>query len=421
MRRLKWLVILAAFMSCKFVLAQNTYSPYTVIGIGDLNGMGLANNAAMGDIGIGTPTVWHINNMNPALLAFNTLTVFEIGIEGENRKVTNSFNSVKVGTAGFKYLSFAFPIMSGKWTSNIGLMPYSSVNYDFSSQQDIAGTTVDAIIDFEGSGGLNKVYFSNGFQVKDNLYVGLRLSYLFGLIEETTSTRLEGSGITQQFPTGYFGKTNYSGFDTGLGAAYRMSLNEEDVLNFGLTYDIGHSIDGTRLERIQYETGTGNTVPGDTLINDLNDSYQLPTELGIGFSWQKLNKLSLGIDIKRSFWDTNAGFADDSEEYRSTWMVGLGFEFTPKYNDVSNYIKRIKYRIGLNYKQVPFLVDGQTINDFGINFGWSLPVKGLSAVNMSVKYGQRGAVTGALVKEQYFKFVLGATINDRWFIRRKYN
>lgn len=414
-------MFLAAFMSCKLVLAQHIYSPYTVIGIGELNGRGLSNHAAMGDVGIATPTSWHINNINPALLVHNKLTVFEIGVEGENRKVSNSFNTVKVGTGGFKYLTFAFPIIPGKWTSNIGLMPYSAVNYDFSSRQDVAGTNVDAIIDFEGSGGLNQVYFSNGYEIMPGLSVGLRLEYIFGLIEETTATRLEGEGLTQQFPTGYYGKTNYSGFTAGIGVAHRKILNETDALNFGLTYDVGSSIDGTRLERIQYTIGSGNAVPGDTLVNNLNDSYRLPSEIGIGFSWQKLNKLTLGIDIKRSIWESNAGFADDNEQYQSTWMVGLGFEITPKYNDVNSYFKRVKYRFGVNLSQAPFIVDGKTLNDFGINFGWSLPVKGVSAVNMSFKYGQRGSASGSLVKEQYFKFVLGATINDRWFVRRKYN
>ncbi|MEP2023333.1 MAG: hypothetical protein ABJH98_19510 [Reichenbachiella sp.] len=428
MNRVKWMIILAAFLSCKFVLAQNKYSPYTVFGVGDLNGMALANNAAMGNVGIATPSVWHVNNMNPALLTYNSLTVFEIGVEGENRTVSNEFNSVKVGTGGFKYLTLAFPIIPNKWTSNIGLMPYSSVNYSFSTRQDVDGTNVDAIFDFEGDGGLNQVYFSNGLKIAKGLSAGLRMSYIFGLTEARTSIYLDGEGVTQQFPTGRHEKTNYSGFDLGLGFFYSKAVTETNLLNFGLTYDLGGNINGNRLDRLEIETTTGNYVPGDTLINDESGKYQLPAELGVGFSWQILNKLSIGLDIKRSFWQENAGFlyddtslGQDAEEYRSTWAIGLGFQITPKYNDVNSYLKRIKYRIGLDYKQEPFVIDGKTINNFGINFGWSLPVKGVSAINMAVKYGQRGEASGVLVKEQYFKFVLGATINDRWFVRRKYN
>ena len=422
------MIFLAAFLSCKFVLAQNKYSPYTVIGVGDLNGMALANNAAMGNVGIATPSIWHINNMNPALLTYNSLTVFEIGVEGENRTVSNSFNSVKVGTGGFKYLSLAFPIIPNKWTSNIGLMPYSSVNYSFNTRQSVAGTNVDAVIDFEGTGGLNQVYFSNGLKIAKGLSVGLRMSYIFGLTEARTNTYLEGEGITQQFPTGVYEKTNYSGFDLGLGLSYSKSISEKDLLNFGMTFDKGGDIKGTRFNRLEVETTNGSAAPGDTLINDESGKYQLPTELGFGFSWQKLNKLTIGFDVKHSFWDTEAGFTfddptyeADTEKYRSTWFIGLGFEITPKYNDVNSYFKRIKYRIGADFKQEPFVIDGKTVNNFGINFGWSLPIKGVSAVNMALKYGQRGEASGVLVKEQYLKFVLGATINDRWFVRRKYN
>lgn len=428
MSRVKWIIFLAAFLSCKFVLAQNKYSPYTVIGVGDLNGMALANNASMGNVGIATPSYWHLNNMNPALLTYNTLTVFEIGIEAENRTVSNSFNSVKVGTGSFKYLTLAFPIIPNKWTSNIGLMPYSSVNYSFTTRQDVVGTNVDAIIDFEGAGGLNQVYFSNGIKVARGLSAGLRMSYIFGLTEGRTSTRLEGEGITQQFPTGVYEKTNYSGFDLGLGVFYSYSLSEKNKLNIGATYDVGGDINGTRFDRLEIESSGGSAVPGDTLINDESGKFHLPTELGLGFSWQKLNKITIGLDVKRSFWQEDAGFAfddpslgADAEEYRATWAVGLGFEITPKYNDVNSYLNRIKYRFGVDFKQEPYVIEGKTINNFGINFGWSLPVKGVSAINMALKYGQRGEASGVLVKEQYFKFVLGATINDRWFVRRKYN
>lgn len=414
-------MIVAAFLSCKFVLAQPTYSPYTSIGIGDLNGMGLANNAAMGDVGIASPTLWHINIMNPALLTHNPLTVFEIGVEGENRTVSNELNSVKVGTGGLKYLAFAFPVIPSKWTSSIGLMPYSSVNYSLTVTNDIDGTINDSIITFEGEGGLNQVFFSNGVKLSNDFSLGMRLSYVFGLIEETTTTQLVGGGLNQQFPTGYLGKTNYSSFTYGLGASYAKKLNERHMLHFGATYDFGKGINGTLFERNQYPSATGNVVPGDTLVVDFEDQFDIPSELGVGFSWEKVNKLRLGLDVKRSFWKDDAGFGTDEIVYKSTWALGLGFEITPKYNDVNSYLKRMKYRLGLSFKQMPYSIQGEAVNDFGINFGSSLPIKGVSALSLSFKYGQRGTVSGLLIKEQYFKFVLGATINDRWFVRRKYN
>jgi len=40
---------------------------------------------------------------------------------------------------------------------------------------------------------------------------------------------------------------------------------------------------------------------------------------------------------------------------------------------------------------------------------------------MAFKIGQLGETNNGLIKETYFKVVLGATINDRWFIKRKYD
>ena len=421
MRRVKLMIIVAALLSCKFVLAQHTYSPFTVVGIGELNGMGMSHNTAMGGVGIANPTVWHINLMNPALLPYNSLTVFEIGVEGENRKISNNLGKVKVGTAGFKYLNFAFPIIPAKWTSSIGLMPYSTVNYSFTVTSDIAGTVTDSQVLFEGIGGLNQVFFSNGVNVFEGFNVGLRMSYIFGLIEETTNTQLIGGNLSQQFPTGYLSKTDYNGFNFGFGMAYKKVLNENNNLNFGLTFDLASEINGSRFERNQYLNALGNIVPGDTIVTNLTDQFKLPSEIGFGVSWRKINKMNIGLDIKRSIWNENAGFGNDAETFVSTWSIGLGMELTPKYNDVNNYLKRIKYRLGLEFKQLPYEVNNNTINDFGINFGTSLPIKGVSALNLSFKYGQRGTIAQTLVKEQYLKFVLGATINDRWFVRRKYN
>jgi long-subunit fatty acid transport protein len=421
MSRGRIIIIIAAVLSCNIALAQNTYSPYTVLGIGDISTLALANNAAMGGVGIAAPTSWHINNINPALLAYNKYTVFEFGLEGENRDIKNNIDTKEVGTGGFKYLSFAFPIMDDLWTANLGIMPYSSVNYNFSTTKNVEGTTTDAIISFEGTGGLNQVYFSNGFHVAKGLSVGAKMAYVFGLVEARTQTQLVGDGITDQLPTGAVEKTNYSDFTLGLGVSYDLSLSETDRLIFGMTYDVGNNISGTRTVRLEVTSLNGTFFQGDTLVDNESGSFHMPKELGLGFAWKKTNKMMLALDIKRSFWDENASFGVDREVYRNTWMMALGFEITPKYNDVNSYFKRIRYRLGLNYEQHPNVISGKSINDFGITFGWALPVKGVSSVNMAMKYGQRGEIVGSLVKEQYIKFVIGATINDRWFVRRKYN
>jgi len=416
--------MVAAFMSCNPVFAQITFSPYTVFGIGDMTNMSLSNNFAMGDIGIGTPSILHINNVNPAMLTHNLLSVFTLGLAGENRSISNDLTNLSGGTGGFKYLAFAFPVIFQKWTTSIGAMPYSTINYNFSSRIPVTGLAdTFAAVSFEGIGGLTQVYFSNGYKINEEWSVGLRMSYIFGFTRAKTRSVLTGDQVSStQLPTGTLEKTNYNGFNFGWGVSYRKKLSEVKFLNLGLIFNVASQLNGNRIVRLERDNFGGGSVAGDTLVNNVDGFFNLPGEFGIGVSYEKFNNLLIGLDIKYSAWNENAGFGMDQEEYRGTLTAGIGVEILPDINHVSNYLSRIRYRVGVSYQQTPNVISGNnTINDFGISFGWSLPVRGVSSLDMAFKFGQRGTTNNNLIKENYFKFVLGATLNDRWFVRRKYD
>jgi hypothetical protein len=66
-------------------------------------------------------------------------------------------------------------------------------------------------------------------------------------------------------------------------------------------------------------------------------------------------------------------------------------------------------------------VAGNQVNDFGVNFGVSLPVGRISTIDFSVKIGNRGSIVKNTIEENYFKIYLGMTFNDNWFIKRKFD
>ncbi len=45
----------------------------------------LIHNQGMGGLGVVQPQMWYLNNINPALLVYNTMTVFEVGATGESQ------------------------------------------------------------------------------------------------------------------------------------------------------------------------------------------------------------------------------------------------------------------------------------------------------------------------------------------------
>jgi len=41
-------------------------------------------------------------------------------------------------------------------------------------------------------------------------------------------------------------------------------------------------------------------------------------------------------------------------------------------------------------------------------------------MNLVFEYGNIGTTTNNLIQERYFKFTLNATINEKWFMKRKF-
>jgi len=415
--------LLAAFiiLNCSnTVFAQITYSPYTINGIGDISNTGFSNNFGMGDVGIATPTFWHINSQNRALLVNNTLSVFQMGVAGESRTIETEELSYENGNAGIKYLAFAFPVISSKWSTSFGILPYSTVSYNTISSGTIEGTSVPVNFNSIGSGGLSRAYFANGFSLFKKINVGISFSYIFGLVENETITDIGDASFRAPFRTAIFEKTEYTGLKLKGGVAYRHELSETSFLNFGLIYETKSDLDAERFVRLERRTAADVSIPGDTLSLAEAGIFQSPSQFGFGFSWEKPNKIVIALDVNRNSWKKNPEFGSNSTEYQSTLSLGFGIEYIPDFKSVSSYFNRIRYRFGASYEEIPYLVQSKNISDFGINFGWSLPV-GFSSLDMGFKYGQRGTTADNLIKERYFKFVLGATINDRWFIRRKYD
>ena len=77
------------------------------------------------------------------------------------------------------------------------------------------------------------------------------------------------------------------------------------------------------------------------------------------------------------------------------------------------------YRAGLSFEQYPYKANNNTVNDLGINFGFSLPA-GRSSVDMAFRYGKRGTLSDNGLQENYFKIFFGVTFNDQWFIKRRF-
>lgn len=405
-------------------------SIYSFEGLGSLEHQGMPNNFMMGEVGIGSPSPWHVNTLNPANLSYNNFSTFQLGLELDSRRFTGSEVSGNDTNGSLRFLGYAFPIIPSKWSSSFGILPYSSVNYNTFSEKPVDGIeNVRQISDDRGEGGLTSFYWANGFRIKKKLSIGFRANYVFGSIDKESIIFLQeigqevndGDTVEVRAPIGstinYTIRESYNDVNFLIGLGYRYDIGETTFLNFGLIYAPKSKLNGQRDLALTRLGITGGELDSQEL-SSTDIGTNLPQIIGIGASYQKLNHYTIGFDIEIQNWESSQG---NDENFTDFTKVAVGVDWIPDFDNVSSYFKRAKYSFGFNRTKLPYVVNGQSLIDFGINFGASLPVSGFSSVDVAIKVGQLGETSNDLIRENYFKIVLGATINDRWFVKRRYD
>jgi hypothetical protein len=142
--------------------------------------------------------------------------------------------------------------------------------------------------------------------------------------------------------------------------------------------------------------------------------------VGGGFSFDKTDKWIFGVDYRWQNWEKFSAF-DQSDSLVNSWQVNVGGEITPNIDNYNNYLARVHYRLGFMYGKTYLHLRGQDLNEYAITFGFGLPLRGMKTMlNLGAQYGVRGTTSQQLIRESYFKIVVGFSIYERWFVKRKY-
>jgi len=415
-----FLIALGIFASAQ-VLGQAASSPFTTFGIGEPFGNALIHNQGMGGTGVSQPQYWFLNNQNPALLVFNTLTVFEAGILYENRSIKGNGVNERSKAGNMNYLATAFPIKPGKWTTAVGLMPYTNVDFRFTNSMPLNdGDSTTAEIVESGSGGLTQLYWSHGVRLTPDISVGAKATYLFGSIDNIYSNQLLKNGQVP-YIISVEQKSSVSDFNFGLGFSFsKDSLwNKNYRVSFGAVYNFDADLKAKLSNKFFRTTNNGDTVQNEEL-NNIRGSIYLPASFSAGVSISRGLKWSVSTEFFAQDWSNFYSIIDDDEGLSKSWKASLGGEFTPDPLSLGSYLKRVTYRTGFAVERYPFLANGKQVKDFGINFGLSLPA-GRSSMDIAIKAGKRGNKDENILEENYFKVYFGVTFNDQWFIKRKFD
>jgi hypothetical protein len=407
--------------------AQLSKSPYTVQGIGDIQGMGLISNESMGGVGISLGRPFFINNINPALLPLNSVTTFEIAALGERRDLSRDTLSQSNTSIDFGYLAFSFPLIRGKSSFSVGLKPYSIVDYSILSRQSINGSTSSANVSLLGTGGINQAYIATGAKLSKNLYLGARAGYFFGsIIDETTIEPFviqePDTVVISSFKSNYYRRTSYSDMGLGFGMVYSFTIRKDASFSLGATYDLQTDLSTKRLETLEQKGINDNLTHTDTLSYNENSFVNLPARYGVGISFNNGLKWAAAADLTMQDWSQFRNYKGETDDLKNSYKVAVGLEFIPDLTSVTSYFKRSLYRTGFYYQTTPFSKNNTQIKEIGINFGTGFPISDGSLLNVMFGFGQRGFGGENLIKENIYKVSLGITFNDSgWFYRRKYN
>lgn len=429
---LKNLLLLNFFLVCTFVLTDtyaqkesrlNGNSPYSALGLGDINPAGAIATEAMGGTGLTFGNGIYVNTLNPAMLVKTRFVAFSTGIRGQYKTLSDGKNSQTDFGANLSHVMLAFG-MKPKWTMSVGLRPHSSVEYESRFTSTIQGTSNQVQYIYKGQGGLSKATVGSGHMIGKSLYIGAEAAYYFGSVSrDTTSRLLLNDG--EDYYLRYTDRINANGVGLKTGFTWQQKLSSKWFLNVGGTYEFRSKLKGDQLRSlttlIEGQNGPQVLKKPDTLSIG-SGSLQLPSQYALGISIESPLKWIFAVEYSKQDWTTYRNFQGAAESpLTASDKIAVGVEFLPKVTSTS-YFNQVFYRVGFQQTKTPYLINNTQVMDRSFSLGLSTPLgfRNLSYIDFGLALGTRGVTGNGLVKENYVKVSLGFSLVDtRWFMKSK--
>ncbi len=410
------------------LMAQNVInSPYSRYGLGEMRGENVnAQIKGMGGISLGLSNSTMINPSNPASYAvFDSLSfLIEAGIDASFVTLKTDQRSESSQTATLGYVLMGFPITKW-WKTSIGILPYSKIGYNVEIVVDMSEYEFSDILNkLEGSGGINRILWGNAFNIGKNLRIGIDSYYIFGNgSRNSTIYFLDSLNI---YGTKVETSTRGNDFIFNYGMQYDIHFSEKNILTLGLIYANKFNVNANRKYLSKTITGGFYDVVEevkDTVkyIPDIKGTFIIPPKFGFGAVYQKQGSWLVGVDFEWQKWSDYESFGV-LDSLRNTMRFAIGGQYTPDHTNISSLFKRMTYRGGVRYEQTYLSLNGHNVDEFGISFGVTFPMKkSKTTIDLAIEAGKRGTTADKLVQEGFFNFVFGVSIQEHWFYKRKYN
>jgi len=416
MNRLKTLTVVFCIIFSSSAFAQlGTSSPYSRSGLGDLQGNVFPEYNALGG---GVTAISSKNSVNPSNPATYTSFkansfLFSTGGLHKTTNIQNSTDNQIANNSSFSHLTVAFPI-SRKLGASVGMLPYSNIGYTLNARDNNA----NADMIYSGDGGLSKIYFGGAYEPFKGFSVGINASYLFGGLNRRKQLVYDDESF---FNARSNSKINLKGYFYELGILYKKSLSADKEISFGLTANNNSSISAKRTNLVETFSGA-NEIVKDTALSTLErGDATLPQYISTGISYRNGEKWLLVADYSMQNWEDYSLF-DEGDDLNNSMRISGGLQYTPEFNSVTKYYKRMQYRLGGAYSNTPLTLNDTQLKEMSVSFGFGIPVrKSRTKYDVSLTVGQRGTTDNNLIKEQFVRFGLSVSYDGIWFVKRKYD
>ena len=413
---------LFALLVSSFIFSQNgTNSPYSFTGLGEVNFRGTQINRFMGGLEVYNDSI-HANLSNPSSYSKLKLTNYSLGLNYRINNFLGANETKSMASSGLDYIGIALPTKF--FGFGFGIIPFTSVGYKLSYLK--SENESDEILDvFKGQGGINKVFFSLGFKAIKYLSFGVSLNYNFGRIMTETGR------FQDQLTLGTVleNKSSVSGLDFKFSSQLEIPIKDNFQLQAMFYFVPKANLISTNSRFLNTRTYNSTNNFGDYIEIDLFDFGLNKTEIimpsivsfGIGIGEER--KWFSGIQYTlNAMNDFSHEFASLPEvDYQNAYQFSLGGFYIPDYSSITSYWKRIVFRMGFRHELTGVVINNFGLKESSINFGLGLPLAGFSNTNIGFEYGSRRGDNENMFKENFWSFRVGFSLNDKWFIKRKYN
>lgn len=406
------------------ITAQNSNkenSPYSRFGIGEFrNGLNPMLRG-MGSVSTAYVNEYAINTGNPASYASLKLTTYEVSAEGSVKNMRVGNENYTSGMATLSHINIGIPV-SKHAALVLGLRPVARTYYSMSDTTDMPaiGTSLRT---YSGDGSVNLAFLGVAGKYK-NFSAGINVGYLFG-------TTRYSSVLSNLVDTNHIYNADFSvynrigGIHWSAGLLYEGKVHKSMNLRAGATFSLSQHIATTQdvYELSWRNSGTTQILDTAVSIKGHKGYTVLPFSYSLGVQLVDVeNRWSAGLNFSMTQWGDYKQFDQKDSLANQSWKIGIGGEYTPNVRNLYKYYNRITYRLGFYYGTDYVLLRNTTLPCYAVTAGVSLPFRRtMDKVHLALEMGRRGTKSNGLIQENFYKFSVGISLNDKWFLKRKYD